>query len=621
MNMGSPLTLENFIGEGMRMFPAPRTALVLWNHGGGWTSLLHDENAPGTETGSGHMTLEDVRVALSRAAVNYPDGKLDLLVLDMCLMGQAETLVAVNPFVKYLVASPPLAPGLGLDYAGGIPLFAAGLETADIAVGLVKTACKAYIEAEWLDASLAAYDLSKVGGLLSSFGALARKFDTLVPVAWSHLTRSIFYTRSFGGRTDLLQRSGTGTASSIDITDWLNRLEKLADPMLAREFSAEIEAVRKAIADIVIHCESGPLLPDSYGLAVYAPLREANYNNDYSGNAFGAYTDWSQALTDLYVEQRDNAGSPPRIFSIEFGQLAEPEADGGSLDIEPSSWFCFENDQNPHVKLTVDGINIMWVNAGFAVSETDDPYGRYLPLLRQTVLNSHIAVQTEAAKTVASADDELPVFRDGRNVFVYQMASHVTGISNGEEMTLVYPQFLDASEIDKAEIIGQLRRAGSQDYYFAIINTNGDEIVSVHVAVEDEVGNQYISAIMPAPADSFRPILKIIDEDGDESFEPGQEILWGDGPSLVRTLPPKGRYLKIMCMAESLAGEGSTALSEPIHITDPDGPAIAELDGDECDDEYYDEDDEEFADIGEFDEEEDGEYDDDNEYDDEGENE
>ncbi|MDR1745538.1 MAG: hypothetical protein LBS30_07290, partial [Planctomycetota bacterium] len=56
LNMSSPQTLENFITEGMRVFPAPRTALILWNHGSGWTGLLSDDTAPGAENDSDVMS-------------------------------------------------------------------------------------------------------------------------------------------------------------------------------------------------------------------------------------------------------------------------------------------------------------------------------------------------------------------------------------------------------------------------------------------------------------------------------------------------------------------------------------------------------------------------------------
>ncbi len=573
LNMGSPQTLENFIAEGMRMYPAPRTALILWNHGGGWAVLLTDDDAPGSEYGDDSMSIEDVRVALSRAAVHYPDGKLDLLVLDMCLMGQAEVLVAVAPFVKYLVASPPLAPALGMDFKGMMTYFAEGLETSKTAIGVARTACQAFLDYGRKDGTLAVYDLSKVGGLLSSFGSLARKFDTLIPIAWSHLTRSIFYTRNFGGREDLYSRSGT--TSSIDILDWLSRLQAISDPMLAREFSAEIEAVRKALADVIVYEESGPSITNSNGLAVYAPLRSENFDEDYRGNAFGAYTDWAQTLTDLYVEQEDNAGSPPRISSIEFGSLIEKKQRRGKIrttkiQIEPADVISVGAEDadadDRFVKLTVNGTNILWVIAGFAISHDDNPDSAYLPVLMRTILNSQIIVPAEEAAKMTAADDEIPVFRDGRNEFIYELTPYLTGLSNGEDTAIVYPQYLDAGNTASARILGQFRRAAEEEWSMAIVNTEDREIISVDTWMEYDDGDSPVTSILPGAEDWFRPLYKYYNEDGDVVTEFGDAITWGHHPSLVRSWPPEGRYIKIMCLAESLAGEGSLLFSDPIKV-------------------------------------------------------
>ena len=36
VNMGDPNTLTDFVKWGLETFPARHTALVLWDHGGGW---------------------------------------------------------------------------------------------------------------------------------------------------------------------------------------------------------------------------------------------------------------------------------------------------------------------------------------------------------------------------------------------------------------------------------------------------------------------------------------------------------------------------------------------------------------------------------------------------------
>ena len=79
--------LRDFVQWAKTTYPARRYALVLWNHGGGYTGLIEDI----TSAGSRLMSLEDVRVALGAA------GGVDLVDFDMCLMGGYETLAKLNP--------------------------------------------------------------------------------------------------------------------------------------------------------------------------------------------------------------------------------------------------------------------------------------------------------------------------------------------------------------------------------------------------------------------------------------------------------------------------------------------------------------------------------------------
>ncbi|MDR1137815.1 MAG: hypothetical protein LBK91_05790, partial [Synergistaceae bacterium] len=101
-NMGDPAVLESFIKAGAAKYPARHAALVLWDHGGGWIGMLNDDDDAGD--GADEITLAELENALSRTAGAMPGGKFDLLLFDMCLMGQAEAVTAMAPFANYMVA-------------------------------------------------------------------------------------------------------------------------------------------------------------------------------------------------------------------------------------------------------------------------------------------------------------------------------------------------------------------------------------------------------------------------------------------------------------------------------------------------------------------------------------
>ena len=105
-DMTQAAELRDFVQWAKTTYPARRYALVLWNHGGGYTGLIEDI----TSAGSRLMSLEDVRVALGAA------GGVDLIDFDMCLMGGYETLAKLNGVAGVVKFSEESVPGAGNPY-------------------------------------------------------------------------------------------------------------------------------------------------------------------------------------------------------------------------------------------------------------------------------------------------------------------------------------------------------------------------------------------------------------------------------------------------------------------------------------------------------------------------
>ena len=105
LDSGNPKVAEEFLKYAAINFPAKRYAFIAWDHGGGWPLLLQDE-------GSGSiMSSISFGEALRRGIKALPSGKLDLLILDMCLMGQLDALYNFRDIAEYTVASAQIVPG------------------------------------------------------------------------------------------------------------------------------------------------------------------------------------------------------------------------------------------------------------------------------------------------------------------------------------------------------------------------------------------------------------------------------------------------------------------------------------------------------------------------------
>jgi len=104
-DMASSQTLANFIKWVKNNYPAEHYALVLWNHGSGWESVLQDQTA------NHYMNMQELKSALEAGGVHF-----DVIDFDACLMGMYEVAYIIKDYADYMVASEHTEPGYGDSY-------------------------------------------------------------------------------------------------------------------------------------------------------------------------------------------------------------------------------------------------------------------------------------------------------------------------------------------------------------------------------------------------------------------------------------------------------------------------------------------------------------------------
>ncbi len=144
LNMGAPETLRDFATWSLATYPAKQTALVLWNHGGGWRDAVSRAVQGGSAArslapppkpavsrlargiawddtdGGDFLEMREVRGALETLP------KLSLIGCDACLMGMVEVAYELRDRCDYFVASEELEPGDGWPYDRILPFVARG---------------------------------------------------------------------------------------------------------------------------------------------------------------------------------------------------------------------------------------------------------------------------------------------------------------------------------------------------------------------------------------------------------------------------------------------------------------------------------------------------------------
>ncbi len=210
LNTGSTKTLVDFVKWGLSLFPAERTALVLWGHGSGHddqdvyrasrgsmnprTAARMAQRRLGFFSGTRRSILEQGptrgygyddtagdfldNVELRKALLQVTEivgRKLDILGFDACLMAMIEVAYQIRYAANILIASERTEPGDGWWYRRAFRALPAHPEMPprELAGDIVRSYREAYQD----DMTLSAIDLLRIPPLARHIGAWAEGAD------------------------------------------------------------------------------------------------------------------------------------------------------------------------------------------------------------------------------------------------------------------------------------------------------------------------------------------------------------------------------------------------------------------------------------------------------------
>ena len=291
-SMGDAATLTDFLRYCKQNYPAEKTAVLFWNHGGGSVSGAAFDERYGYDS----LTMDEMQTAFGRvweADENNPP--LELVGFDTCLMATVDVAGTFAGTARYLVASEEVEPANGWDYTGWLGALAADPAMDGAALGEV--ICDAYYAGcqavgTHSNATLSLTDLTRTGPLLEAyeaFGAEALAAACEDPGFFSRFARVAAQSENYGGNT-----REQGYTNMVDLGH------------MARQSTGLLQTagdVLNALEDCVLYRVSGPYRAESTGLSCYY-----SYNGD---------------LNDLYGYTNVGAGQAFKYFySYELtGQL------------------------------------------------------------------------------------------------------------------------------------------------------------------------------------------------------------------------------------------------------------------------------------------------------------
>ena len=309
----NPKELEAFVQWGLKNYPSRHTALILWDHGGGWSGFASSEANP-----DGNLDPASIRDALSRALKATGVRRLDLLGFDACLMANYEAALVFQPLSAYYLASEETEPGHGWDYSSLKSVFDGGGDAVAlgkaIIAGFRQKSAKADDESE---ITLSLVDMAALPSLTEAVSAFSDAALGGIAKAAPFLGRSANKVLRFGKSPEPDQ--------DLHLVDLGAFAAKVAadEPELApasRDLRAALD--RATLAEV-----AGSRNKGATGLSAYFPDRKSSYDKGY--DSIGPAS-WKKLITGYFDGGASLAKAQADSGGFGFSDAAAVEkVDGG----------------------------------------------------------------------------------------------------------------------------------------------------------------------------------------------------------------------------------------------------------------------------------------------------
>ena len=265
-SMGKQETLQSFVNWGLETYPAEKTGLILWNHGGAFEGCCYDENYYDDS-----LEAQEIKAAMDNVfATQNLNEKLEFIGYDCCLM-QLQDLAEFNsPYFNYMVGSEETEAGEGWDYDNWLDDLYAGDDTETVLAEI----CDTFLSDNgWSsDQTLAVLDLNKMDNYFNKFEAMSAAIKDKVNSNKSTFKQVINSCKKY----EDISRFGL-----FDGKDFLN---KLASNSTFTSFATQINDAKTALSEMIIHNAKGTAAGNSNGLAFFAPLGTYGTATSYPSN-------------------------------------------------------------------------------------------------------------------------------------------------------------------------------------------------------------------------------------------------------------------------------------------------------------------------------------------------
>ena len=550
VDTGDPQTLIDFVTWTIQNYPAKKYALVMSDHGGGWTGGFSDMSAASYS----ELSIPEIVASIETIRQNTGIDKFELIGFDACLMGQIEVFGSLYPYSNYMVASEEVEPGYGWSYSAWLEQLVrnpaangSGLSQSIVSTYVVNDVLLSggrvsadELAQEEATTTLSAIESARVPdviGAMNQFVSAAASLDQSLVAEARTYSRSYFSL--FGEEV---------SPSFVDLGNFSEVLATFTEDPGVQQTAIQLQT---AIDSAVVAEKHGVNMSGSSGIAFHFPDSDLYYFTEFNADFPPYYAESSvrfleQSVWDEFLNYHytGEAFDPQEGMAVAPSRAAEIIAPGASeMTVGPIqiSDTDISGDELVTISTTVDG-NVAYIHTALyfwdPASESywigDVSY--YIAPNTVTVggVNvpdygeSPIQVQYEWSPTLYSLTD------GEHDAFVLlEPAEYLS--ADGETVYAVYGQYTYVNS--NTPVDASLYFDADGNFLYAYAFPDGDENgASTPVEITPQIGDQFTDYVQYYTFDANdNPIF---------SYELSSDVFtWGEeGFSFYASYPVDGEY-------------------------------------------------------------------------------
>lgn len=254
---GDPDTLRDFLGWGLKRYPARKRLVVIWNHGLGFRTVRR--NIAFDDYGSS-LDMPEIVAAFRRAGLSRTN-KLQILGFDACLMNMVEVVHHFRELVEIVVGSQQTEPGDGWPYDKVLKRAKQNPAPAELAAQIVREYIASYKRQHVAGVTQSAVRTAGTPAIIQALDRLGRLLAACLEAHRTAIRRA---------------RLGAQEFEAADYVDLVQVVEQLAKAIHDSEIRAAARAVVAAVRQAVI-ASSAFDAGSANGLSVWFPASAAEY--------------------------------------------------------------------------------------------------------------------------------------------------------------------------------------------------------------------------------------------------------------------------------------------------------------------------------------------------------